>query len=268
VRPCDDVAVNRVIQLPAQLALIAIPVVGWFAQDWSGATTLAVYWFETVAACLFIAARVLLQQRWAPRHGHFQYDAPSTDRRSGSTSSFVSGFLVVTMAFSAAHAVFLGVILLLLSHNGKAGFAVVDWRSVALGCLGVVAFLALDFLVDLSTLRRWSFWQMERLANRGLSRVIVVHLTLIFGFVAIAVTDAPDAFFGVFVVLKTMAALSSAFPQWEPAAPPRWLSRLMNRMPNVHPGERFEDFWAKDRADEAARREKNERPWSSARAKP
>ncbi|WP_264079603.1 DUF6498-containing protein, partial [Mycolicibacter algericus] len=180
---------NRFIQLPAQLALIAIPVVGWFAQDWSGATTLAVYWFETVAACLFIAARVLLQQRWAPRHGHFRYDAPSTDRRSGSTSSFVSGFLMVTMVFSAAHAVFLGMILLLLSHNGKAGFAVVDWHGVqrrprrvprhdpavaqpqrqgglrrsrlaqrGLGCLGVVAFLVLDFLVDLSTLRRWSFW--------------------------------------------------------------------------------------------------------------
>lgn len=258
---------NRFVQLPAQLALIAIPVVGWFAQDWSGATTLAVYWFETVAACLFIAARVLLQQRWAPRHGHFRYDAPSTDRRSASTSSFLSGFLIVTMAFSAAHAVFLGMILLLLSHNGKAGFAVVDWRSAALGCLGVVAFLVLDFLVDLSTLRRWSFWQMEQMANRGLSRVIVVHLTLIFGFVAIALTDAPDSFFGVFVVLKTMAALSSAFPQWEPATPPRWLSRLMNRMPNVHPGEKFEDFWAKDQADETARRERNERLWSGARTR-
>jgi hypothetical protein len=42
--------VNRVIQLPAQLALIAVPVVGWFVEDW-GATTLVVYWFETVAAC-------------------------------------------------------------------------------------------------------------------------------------------------------------------------------------------------------------------------
>jgi hypothetical protein len=40
---------------------------------------------------------------------------------------------------------------------------------------------------------------------------------------------------------------------------------MMNRVPNVHPGERFEDFWAEDRADEAQRRERNERAWTAQR---
>ena len=41
-------------------------------------------------------------------------------------------------------------------------------------------------------------------ANQGISRVAVVHLTLIVGMAGIALTDAPEALFGVFVVLKTL----------------------------------------------------------------
>jgi hypothetical protein len=253
--------VTRVVHVLTLLGVIAVPVVGWFAADWSGATTLLVYWFETVAGCLLIAARVLVHQRVNPRRGHFRYQPPSGDRRSAQTSRFVSGFLIVSLAFSAAHGLFLGSILSLLNHNGQGALAAVDWRSVAFGCLSVTLFLAVDFVVDLLDLRRWSFWQIEQTANRGLSRVIVVHLTLIMGFVGIAITGAPDAFFGTFVVLKSLAALSWVVPQWEPKQAPKWLSSVMNRVPNVHPGSTFEEFWAKDRADETTRRARNEQPW-------
>lgn len=251
----------RAAQTVTALAVVAVPAVGWFAADWSGGTTLAVYWFETVAMCLFIAARIALHQRWTPRRGHFKYHAPSSDRKRRPTSSFVKGFLVTTLLFSAAHGVFLTAILFLLTQNGKAGLAEIDWRSVGIGCLSVLGFLALNFVMDLASLRLWSFWQLERTAQSGFSRVVVVHLTLIFGLFGVAVTDAPNALFGVFVALKTMAALSTALPQWEPASPPAWLSRVMNRVPSVHPGKRFEEMWAEDRTDEIERRERNEQPW-------
>ena len=124
--------------------------------------------------------------------------------------------------------------------------------------------LTIDFVVDLLSLRQWSFWQIEQTANRSLGRVVVVHLTLVLGMFAAAMTDV-SALFGVFVVLKTLNALSMALPQWEPATAPNWLSRVMNRLPNMHPGQRFEDACAKDRADEAERRERNEEPWTAAR---
>lgn len=252
---------SRLIHVLIALAVIAVPVIGWFLDGWSGATTLAVYWFETVASCLLVSARALLHQRWTPLQGHFRYTASQANRRSSQVSSFVGGFTVVTMMFCAVHAVFLGALLLLLHQKSQNALIAVDWRTIGYGCLTVFAFLIVDFTVDLFTLRRWSFWQLEQLANRGLSRVIVVQLTLLIGFGAIALTDAPDSFFGVFVVLKTLAALSFVLPQYEPATAPAWLSNLMNRMPNVKPGERFEDYWAKDIKDEAARRERNERPW-------
>lgn len=256
---------SRFVHVLIALAVIAVPVIGWFIEGWSGATTLAVYWFETVASCLLVSARALLHQRWNPLQGHFQYAAAQASRRSSATSSFVGGFTVISLMFCAVHAVFLGAILLLLHQHGQRRLVDIDWRSLGFACLTVFAFLIVDFTVDLFSLRRWAFWRLEQLANRGISRVIVVHLTLIFGFVAIALTDAPDSFFGVFVVLKTLAALSFVLPQYEPAVAPKWLSNLMNRVPdrapNAKPGERFEDYWAKDRTQEIARRERNERPW-------
>ncbi|MET0898437.1 MAG: DUF6498-containing protein [Mycobacterium sp.] len=246
------------------LAVIAIPAAGWFVEDWSGGTTLTVYWFETVAMCLFIAAQILVHQRWNPRRGHFRYTAPSANRGTAQ-ASFVRGFLTTSLAFSAAHGVFLGGMLFLLTNNDHSELAAVDWRSVGLGCLSVFGLLALDFFVDLAGLRERSFLQIEQTANRGLGRVIVVHLTVIFGLFAVAITGAPSALFGVFVVLKSLFAVSSVLPQWEPAAAPPWLSRVMNRVPNVHRGKRFEEVWADDRAAEAARRAKNDQPWAGRR---
>lgn len=252
---------TRLIHALAVIAVIAVPVVGWFVVGWTGATTLVVYWFETVAVCLLIAARVRLHQRWAPRRGHFRYQAPSSARRSSQSASFVSGFLLISMVFCGAHALFLTAILFLLQRNGRGDLADIDWARVRLACLIVLVFLIVDFGVDLIRLRQWSFWRIEQLASHGTGRLVVVHLTLILGLFGIAMTDAPDALFGVFVVLRTLAALSAVLPQWEPAAAPEWLSRIMNRVPNVHPGKRFEEFWTEDRAQEIARRERNDKPW-------
>lgn len=246
------------------LGVNAIPVAGWFVEDWSAGTTLAVYWFENVAACLLVAARIVIHQRLSPRRGHFRYRAPNAERRA-SQASFVQGFLVTSLAFSAAHGVFLGVILFVLNRNGERFLADVDWRSVGFGCVSVVVFLAIDFAVDLFGLSRWSFLQIEQTAYRGLGRVVVVHLTLVIGLFAVAITGAPATLFGVFVAFKTLYALSTAMPQWEPATAPEWLSRVMNRLPNVAPGHKFEDQWLKDRAEEAARRNGNEQPWAGAR---
>lgn len=87
---CDDVPVTRMAHVLTLLGVIAVPVIGWFAADWSGATTLVVYWFETLAVCGFICARLALHRRWKPLRGHFDYRGPS-EGRSAQTSSFISG---------------------------------------------------------------------------------------------------------------------------------------------------------------------------------
>ena len=209
---------RRIIHLLTLFIINAVPVAGWFVGGWSAGTTLVVYWFETLAACVFVSARIVAHQRMTPRRGHVRYQAPKSSRQS-SQSSFLQGFLVTSLVFCAAHGLFLGVILFMLDHNAQSDLAGVDWRSVKLGCLYVLIALVIDFVVDLLGLRRWSFWQIEQTANRSLGRVVVVHLTLVIGMFAAAMTDA-SALFGVFVVLKTLYALSMALPQWESATAP------------------------------------------------
>lgn len=252
------------LQLFNALGVIAIPALGWFTLHWSGATTLVVYWVENVATCLLVTARIAVHRRWTPKYGHFRYGAPQAN--GSANQSFLAGFALISLAFCAAHGIFLGAILGLLAHNRAPALQLLDlnWRSIGWGCLCVLLFLTLDFLLDLTNLRRWSFRDVEEIANIGLGRIMVVHLTLLLGFAGIAATDAPSTLFGVFVVLKTLAALSAVVPQWEPERPPRWLSNLMNRVPNVHPGERFEDFWVQDQARERERQRRNEQPWRTA----
>jgi cytochrome b561 len=256
--------VNRAVHLLTWLGVIAVPAAGWFVEDWSGGTTLVVYWFETAAACLFIAARIVVHQCWNPRRGHFRYEAPTTDRRNAHRS-FVRGFVVTSMAFCAGHGLILWAVLSLLSRNGEGLAAEVEWRSVAFGGLSVLILLAIDFVADLPTLRRRSFSAIEQLANRGTSRVLVVHLTLLVGFLGIAVSGASTALFGAFVVLKSLFALGGALPQCEPIAAPEGMSRVLNRLAAARTGTSFRQQWAKDRADETERREKNDRPWVDTR---
>lgn len=241
------------------LALVAVPAAGWFTQGWSGATTLVVYWCETVMAILFNLVRITVHRRWSPRRGHFRYNPRESGQ--GRNATFLSGFALVALSFAAVHGVFLVALVFLLNHNKVGYLAELNWRSVTFGCLNAMLFLAVDFLVDLLTLRNWSFLQLEQTANQAIGRVMVVHLTLVLGFAGVAATNTPDALFGVFVALKSMASLSYALPQWEPAMPPQWLSNVMNRVPNVHPGKRFEDVWAADRDKERRRRDWNEQPW-------
>lgn len=259
---------TRLAHVIAALAIIAVPALGWFVEGWSGATTLAVYWFENLVGSLFIAVRVVAHRRWSPRRGHYRYEPSSTGKRSPESSSFVAGFLMTSLIFTGAHGLFLAVIIFLLGHNGHE-MAEVNWRSVGYGCLIVLVFLCVDLAVDLMTLRRWSFWQIEQAAQRGFSRVVVVHLTLIFGLFGVAITGASSALFGVFVALKSLASLSFILPQWEPDKPPQWLSRAMDRVPNrmraAGQDQDFADHWTKGKADERARRARNEQPWAPQR---
>jgi len=257
--------VKSLPQLLSTLGLNAVPAAGWFVGSWSAGTTLGVYWFENVAASLLIGARIALHRKWNPCRGHTQYQPRDKERR-GAKRSFLEYFLTTSLVFSAAHGFFLGMIILVLTLNGHGAEVGLNFRELATGCGLVLAMLAADFAFDLRGLRAQPFAWIERQADANLGRVVVVHLSLIFGMAAVAFTGANTAFFGVFIVLKTMADLSARLPQWNPDKPPTWLCRIMDRVPNTQSGkakdkrQTFAEFWVADKADEAARLAANERP--------
>ncbi len=243
----------------------AVPAAGWFAGGWSAGTTLGVYWFETVAASLLIAARIALHRKWNPCRGHTHYQPRDKERR-GAKRSFLEYFLTISLIFSGAHGFFLGMIILVLTLNGHGAEVGLNPRELGAGCGLVFAMLAANFTFDLRGLHNQPFARIERMADANLGRVVVVHLSLIFGMAAVAFTGANKSFFAVFIVLKTMADLASRLPQWNPAKPPGWLCHIMDRIPNAQASktkgkpQTFEEFWIADKADEVARLAANERP--------
>ncbi len=256
----------RLIQFLTTLAVNAVPALGWFLGHWNAGTTLAVYWFENIAASLFIALRIIIQSRVAPMRGHFHYE-PAKDARTGTKpGTFLSGFLPVTLIFSGAHGFFLAVLIFLMTHNGRGAEVRLDFPEVLRGCGLVLLFLVVDFLVDLCTIKRRPFRWIEALAKYNLGRVIVVHMSIIIGMVAGGIMGGARGFFAVFVTLKTLADLSTLLPQYDPAVPPRWLCALMDKVPNnTGQGRSFAEFWVKDKRDESERLRKNDEPMAPPR---
>jgi hypothetical protein len=131
------------------LAINAVPALGWFLGDWNSGTTLAVYWFETVLGTLFITLRILLHRRAVSVRGHFRYEPPKDSRPGGPPIPFLRHFLPVSLMFSGAHAFFLVVLGLILTHNGRGNQVRLNLHDLALGVGLILAFQVVDFLIDL-----------------------------------------------------------------------------------------------------------------------
>jgi hypothetical protein len=248
------------------LGINAVPALGWFLGDWNSGTTLAIYWFETVAASLFIAARALVHRKVVPLRGHFRYEPPESAKQNGSGIPFLKHFLPVTLMFSAAHAVFLGALIFVLTANGRGAEVRLNFHELALGCGLILAFQTVDFLIDLMRMKGRSFRWMEVMAERNLGRVIIIHMTIIIGMLAGGLSGGARGFFLVFVILKTMNDLNSIVPQYDPEEAPKWLCWLMDKVPNTAKAgkakkQTFAEFWKEGKVGERARIAKNEQPF-------
>lgn len=257
--------VKQLTKVLAALGVNTVPAAGWVLEGWSPGTMLAVYWFETMAASLLVAARIALHQRAAPRAGHFRYRprATGTGQAPAAGGSYLAHFLTISVVFSLAHGFFLGVAAVLLTVNGYAAQAGLNWAEIRNGCGLVLALLLAGFAADVPGLRNRPFAWIERLGDATFGRVAVIHLTIILGMAAVAFTGADRALIGVFVVLKTMSDLALVLPQWDPERPPGWLCWAMDRVPNVQQGKKtgpktFAEFWAADKAAERQRQQSNE----------
>lgn len=252
----------KLIQFFTTLAVNAIPALGWFLGEWNAGTVLAIYWFENVAASLFIALRIMIQSRVAPMRGHFHYAGPRHDgQRTSSSGTFLSGFLPISLVFSVFHGIFLAALIFLMTHNGRGAEVSVNFREALTGSGLVLLFLVGDFVVDLFVLKRRPFRWLENLANRNLGRVMIIHMTLIIGMAVGGMMGGARGFFAVFVVLKTLNDLSVLLPQYDPAVPPKWLCFLMDRVPNnTGKGKTFAEFWMEGKTEEAQRLRRNDLP--------
>ncbi|MBP1643062.1 MAG: hypothetical protein H6Q03_1731 [Acidobacteria bacterium] len=248
------------------LGVNSVPAAGYFGEGWSVGTTLALYWLETVAVIVLISLRIVLHRRLTRRAGHWNVGLETRTKVAGRTTvrhgktTFLVSFLAVMIPFTAAHGLFLGLLVfLVLPEHAQApqGISLDDLRD---GTVAMGGFLALGLLLDLVGLRERPFRWLERVAGRAQGRMFVTHLTIIFGMAAMAVWSAPAALFGVFVGLKTLLDLGGLLPDKEPSPdPPRWLAWL-DGLGTSKDGLTFSAHYRKSIEDERLQRESNERP--------
>ena len=255
------------------IALNAVPLVGVWKFGWSAATVLLVFWLESLLGHLAAMLKIRLHARATGKRGHARYSAVDGKGEPGSYFAHFSG---IAITFTLVHGLFLGVLLFMLAQNRpELTQFQVHWDSLKTGAGIVLALVLLDLTMDLPGLGKRSFFWLENHTGKRLARVLILHLTIIFGFAALAMTDSPVAFLMVFLLLKTLvdagtsmsndnAAIDAGFPE----QPPALLRFLDSKSRKREPGkESLDAYWARSRAEAIARRQRHEESMEPKRMK-
>ncbi len=221
----------------------AVPASGWFLGGWTPGTTLVLFWFENLIASLFIASRIAMHWRATRTRGH--------------TNGYLRNFLLTALVFTLAHGLFLAMIL------GSLVPGTVQRQDVITGLQWMGATQLASLAFDAWTIGRWPFAEMRARSDWLLGRVVMVHISILFGMFAFASMGQPWWFFSVFIVLKAMSDFGSILPQWKPKEPPAWLTRTMDRIgkdPKAGgpKNESFADYWKRTTKNEAQSRARDE----------
>jgi hypothetical protein len=223
---------------------------GW--DGWSGPTALAIYWAENAIGTVAIALRIWLHRRLTRKRGHYRNHLGLQASGDGARTvksitdkSFLAEYLTTSVVFTLAHGVFVLAIFALIFKSAP------DAETMRWAVLAIAVSQLIGLLFDLVGLRKRSFAWLKLVAGRGLARVLVVQLALIFGIGLAALTGRNAALAIPFAALKLLVELGSAFATEKPPASdegPRWLIRIMKKcFPK-------DDFAAQLRAENARRR--------------
>jgi hypothetical protein len=242
------------------LGLGGVPATGYFGAGWSLGTLLLLYWLETILVTMVVAV-LILRHRRATRQGHWgsEYAVTTTVRGRSTThpGSFLQSFLGVMIPFTAGHGIFVAAFAFLVFPQEIGPEARVSLDALADGMTAIAAFLFVSLLFDLPGIGERPFRWVERLAQRAQGRMVVTHLSIIFGAVAMAALDAPLGFLVVFVGLKSLLDLGGMLPDRDPQPKaPRAVKALGRRLPKK--GRSFSEHGEAGLEAERAKNEANE----------
>lgn len=252
------------------ILLNAVPLIGVWKFGWSGGTVLLLFWVESLLGHFAAMIKIRRHAALTRKRGHVAY--VSVDQRGGGGSYFAH-FTRIALIFTFAHGFFLGAILAMLAVNRPELTQFnVSWDNFKLGFGLVLLLLVIDLAIDLPQLAQRSFYWLESSTGKRLTRVLVMHLTLIFGFGAMAVFESPIAMLMVFLALKTLldaatsmykddASFESTYPE-KPPAILRFLDKHTKKdgtqTGNAAKKETLDEYWARGRLEGSQRRKMHE----------
>ena len=226
---------------PVALALLinAVPLIGVRYFEWSAINVLVLYWFENllIAACTVV--RLVMHRRWTRKRGYWRRsnrlgikinDKPA---EMGLIGEYATG----AFAFTLAHGVFVGGIALLVHQNyPDQAMWQLSWDQVLRGAAAIAVFLGIELLVDLTRIRGASFAALRDYAQGRMSRIVVLHLAIIFGMLAMAMSNSPMGVLYVLIALKTGSDLIGIAARGAPkiadgdTPPPAWTMKMADKL--------------------------------------
>jgi hypothetical protein len=225
---------DRLIGIVIVLVTNAIPIYGVFRLGWSVTNVLVLFWLENLLVAIFTCARIALHRHLTNKSGHWRSgQIGSTTKGKPASGSLLGEYAIAAFVFTFGHGVFVAAIAFLLAQK-QPGEAMWHFSSAAFkqGALMLAVVLAVDFVTDLPGLGSRSFAWIKTYAQQRMGRVLVLHLAIIFGMVAMAVTESPLGLLYVLIGLKTLWDLAAASAVAAPVAdtPPGWLVKLGDRV--------------------------------------
>jgi hypothetical protein len=258
----------RWLQVLFALLVNAVPVYGVLVERWSVTTILVLYWIENLLTAIATCLRIAIHRSWTQKSGHYhggQLGVVVGGKSGQPIRTFLGEYATAALIFTLAHGVFVIVLPLILASNHPDDPRwQISFPQLRIGVAAVASFLGLGLLADLPSLPTWSFARLRAYAQARLGRVLILHLTIIFGMFAVMMTDSPFGLLLVLVGLKTLADVGGALARAEPLPdkPPAWASRIAARV-GKKPGQGKADFdtgWRREIETSQRRAEEDERP--------
>jgi hypothetical protein len=223
----------QLVRIVQATVINAITVYGVFGANWTVATAVALYWSENVIGIVLISLLFVIHHLATHKRGH--------------NRGMLKDFILATTVFTLAHGIFLAFFILLLFPKIAPAEAF-DPKTFRFGLMLVGGVMVFNFLLDAAMVKFTPFANIRAAADSFMPRILVVHLTIIFGMLAMAVLGHPRALFAVFAALKFGADLLSRAPKTFSANPPRWITAIAGKQ-----REEVIEKWHKEREATIAR---------------
>ncbi|MEO7325181.1 MAG: DUF6498-containing protein [Dokdonella sp.] len=226
----------RTSRIATVLISNAIPIVGVLRYGWSASNVLVLYWLESLLIAIFTCLRIAAHCLLTRRKGHWREGqlTPSPGNL-GKYPLMLRDYAGVAFAFTLVHGIFvIGLTYIFSMKHPDSPVWGFDFVAFGHGAQLIAGVLAAEYCLDLTGMRMRPFAWMRAYTQQRMGRLLVLHLAIIFGMFAAAMTDSPYAILYVLIGLKTLSDLAMSNAGDAPAAtadhPPAWLIKVSTRV--------------------------------------